>query len=139
LVHHHLAIRQRASFAVASNREEVAAGVIWKHNRHGSSENWHKELKRQAGIEEIPRGQREANAPYFAIDVPAYNLAQLLKRRALPESYPAVTLATLPWKAFRLGVKLVRHARGLILQIKADTGIWLLLQVARVQCAWLRA
>jgi len=40
----------------------------------------------------------------------AYNLAQLLKRQALPESYRTATVATLRWKVYRLGAKLVRHA-----------------------------
>jgi hypothetical protein len=124
---------------VASNREESAPEVIWKHNGRGSSENCHKELKIGVGMEQMPCGQREANALYFAIGVLAYNLAQLLKRRVLPESYRTATLATLRWKVYRLAGKLVRHARGLILQIKADTEKWLLLQSARVQCALLRA
>lgn len=124
--------------AVASNREESAAEVIWKHNGRGSSENWHKELKLDVGMEQMPCGQWEANALYFAIGVLAYNLAQLLKRQVLPASLRTATLATLRWKVYRLAGKLVRHARGLILQIKADAEKWLLLQSARVQCALLR-
>jgi hypothetical protein len=124
--------------AVASNREEGATEVIWKHNGRGNSENWHKELKIGVGMEQMPCGQKEAKALYFAIGVLAYNLAQLLKRRVLPAAYGTATLATLRWKVYRLAGKLVRHARGLILQIKADTEKWLRLQSARVQCALLR-
>jgi hypothetical protein len=124
--------------AIATNREESATEVIWKHNGRGQSENWHKELKLDVGMEQMPCGQKEANAVYFAIGVLAYNLAQLLKRRVLPASYRTVTLATLRWKLYRLAGKLVRHARGLILQIKADTDKWLLLQSARRRCAYLR-
>ena len=124
--------------AVATNREESAAEVIWKHNGRGQSENWHKELKLDVGMEQMPCGQKEANGLYFAIGVLAYNLAQLLKRQVLPESYRTVRLATLRWKLYRLAGKLVRHARGLILQIKADTEKWRLLQAARQQCACLR-
>jgi len=124
--------------AVASNREDSAREVIWQHNGRGQSENWHKELKLDVGMEQMPCGQKEANALYFAIGVLAYNLAQLLKRRVLPESYRTATLATLRWKVYRLAGKLVRHARGLILQIKADTEKWLMLQFARRQCACLR-
>jgi len=124
---------------VATNREESAPEVIWKHNARGNSENWHKELKIGIGMEQMPCGQFEANGMYFAIGVLAYNLAQLLKRRVLPASYRTVTVATLRWKVYRLAGKLVRHARGVILQIKADTEKWLLLQSARLQCAWLRS
>jgi Transposase DDE domain group 1 len=124
---------------VATNREESAAEVIWKHNGRGNSENWHKELKIGVGMEQMPCGQKEANAVYFSIGVLAYNLAQLLKRRVLPESYRTATLATLRWKLYRLAAKLVRHARGLILQIKADAEKWRLLQSARLECARLRS
>lgn len=124
--------------AVASNREEPAPEVIWKHNGRGNSENWHKELKGGLGMEHMPCGQFHANALYFAIGVLAYNLAQLLKRQVLPESYRTVTVATLRWKLYRLAGKLVRHARQWILQIKADVEKWLLLQGARLRCVALQ-
>jgi hypothetical protein len=124
--------------AVATNREEAASEVLWKHNQRGESENWHKELKVGLGMEQMPCGQFEANALYFAIGVLAYNLGQLLKRRVLPASYGTMTVATLRWKVYRLAGKLVRHARGWILQVKADLEKWLLLQSARACCATLR-
>jgi hypothetical protein len=124
--------------AVATNREEGAGEVIWKHNQRGESENWHKELKVGFGLEQMPCGQFEANAVYFAIGVLAYNLGQLLKRRVLPCSYRRVTVATLRWKVYRLAGKLVRHARGWALQIKADLEKWVLLESARTCCATLR-
>lgn len=123
--------------AVATNREEAASEVIWKHNQRGESENWHKELKVGLGMEQMPCGGFEANAMYFAIGVLAYNLAQLLKRQALPESYQTATVATLRWKLYRLAGKLVRHARGWVLQIKADLEKWRLLESARACCAGL--
>ncbi len=124
--------------AVATNRKEAACEVIWKHNERGNCENWHKELKIGFGMEQMPCGQLEANGLYFAIGVLAYNLAQLLKRRVLPASYRTATVATLRWKLYRLAGKLVRHARGWMLQIKADAEKWLALQSARLCCATLR-
>lgn len=124
--------------AVASNREESAAEVIWQHNGRGNSENWHKELKSGLGMEQMPCGQFSAHALYFAIGVLAYNLAQLLKRQVLPASYRTVTVATLRWKLYRLAGKLVRHARCWILQIQADAEKWLLVQTARQRCAALQ-
>jgi Transposase DDE domain group 1 len=121
--------------AVATNREESASEVIWRHNQRGQCENWHKELKAGFGMEQMPCGEFEANAMYFAIGVLAYNLAQLLKRRVLPESYRTATVATLRWKLYRLAAKLVRHARRWVLQIKADVEKWRLLESARAGCA----
>jgi hypothetical protein len=122
-------------YAVASNREEAASEVIWKHNERGQCENWHKELKLDLGMEQMPCGQLEANALYFAIGVLAYNLAQVLKRQVLPEAYRRVTVSTLRWKVYRLAGKLVRHARAWVLQVKADAEKWLLLESARRCCA----
>jgi len=124
--------------AVATNRDGVASAVIWQHNARGNCENWHKELKSGLGMEQMPCGEFEANAMYFGIGVLAYNLAQLLKRRALPESYRTATVATLRWTLYRLAGKLVRHARGLILRIKADREKWRLLESARLGCVALR-
>src|SRR6266568_3491899 len=124
--------------AVATNREEPAREVIWKHNGRGQSENWHKELKSGLGMEQMPCGQFEANAMYFAIGVLAYNLAQVLKRRVLPKSYGTATVATLRWKLYRLAAKLVRHARCWMLRVKADLEKLELLQSARLCCARLQ-
>jgi len=122
---------------VATNREESAREVIWKHNGRGHSENWHKELKIGVGMEQMPSGQLEANAMYFAIGVLAYNLAQVLKRRVLPESYGTATVATLRWKVYRLAGKLVRHARCWVLRIQADWEKLRMLHAARLCCATL--
>ena len=96
--------------AVATNRQEAASVVIWKHHQRGESENWHKELKVGFGMEQMPCGQFEANAVYFAIGVLAYNLAQLLKRRVLPVAYRTVTVATcagrcIGWRASWCGTR----------------------------------
>ena len=120
---------------VATNRKEPAQEVIWKHNGRGESENWHKELKLGLGMEQMPCGQFEANAMYFAIGVLAYNLAQLLKRRVLPESYGTATVATLRWKIYRLAGKLVRHARCWVLRVKAGLDKLEVLHSARLGCA----
>ncbi|MCL5671242.1 MAG: IS1380 family transposase [Acidobacteria bacterium] len=123
--------------AVATPREEPASAAIRRHNQRGQCENWHKELKAGLGMEQMPCGEFEANALYFAIGVLAYNLAERLKRRGLPESYRTVTVATLRWKLDRLAAKLVRHARGWVLQVKADLEKWRLLESARAGCAGL--
>jgi len=121
--------------ALATNREEAASAVIWKHNQRGQCENWHKELKLDLGMEQMPCGQLEANALYFAIGVLAYNLAQWLKRQVLPDAYRRVTVSTLRWKVYQVAGKLVRHARAWILQVKVDAKKLLLLEASRRRCA----
>jgi hypothetical protein len=122
--------------AVASNREEAesASEVLWRHNQRGEAENWHKELKLEFGMEQMPCGQLTANAVFFGIGVLAYNLAIVLKAQLLPEQYRHASVATLRWKLYRLAGKLVRHAGAWVLQIKTDCEKLALLLAVRQKC-----
>ena len=119
---------------VASNREEKASQVIWRHNGRGESENWHKELKIGFGMEQMPCGQMQANAMFFAIGVLAYNLNLMLKADLLPESYRRCTIATLRWQIYRMAGKLVRHGRRWMLKIKTDSEKLAMLMAVRARC-----
>jgi hypothetical protein len=127
--------------AVASNREEweSASEVLWGHNQRGEAENWHKELKLEFGMEQMPCGQQEANALFFAIGVLAYNLGLVLKEKLLPREYRQVSVATLRWKLYRLAGKLVRHARVWVLKVRTEGEKLALLQAARQKCYELSA
>ena len=122
--------------AVASNRPmaESAPEVIWRHNGRGESDNWHKELKIGLGMEQMPCGQMQANAMFFAVGVLAYNLNLLLKEDLLPESYRRCTVATLRWQIYRIAGKLVRHGRQWILKVKTDSEKLAMLMAVRARC-----
>jgi hypothetical protein len=122
--------------AVASNRPagESASQVLWGHNPRGEAENWHKELKLELGMEQMPCGQQEANALFFAIGVLAYNLSLVLKANLLPPEYRQASVATLRWQLYRVAGKLVRHARVWVLQVRAESEKLALLAAARRQC-----
>ena len=122
--------------AVASNREESesASEVLWGHNQRGEAENCHKELKLGFGMEQMPCGQQEANALFFAIGVLAYNLSLVLKAKLLPPEYRQVSVATLRWKLYRLAGKLVRHARVWVLRVCTEGEKLALLDAARRKC-----
>ncbi len=122
--------------AVASNREESesASEVLWRHNQRGESENWHKELKLEFGMEQMPCGQQAANAVFFGIGVLAYNLSWLLKTNLLPPEYRQVSVATLRWKLYRVAGKLVRHARAWVLKVRTEGEKLALLEAARQRC-----
>ena len=120
--------------AVASNREGRASKVIWAHNQRGESENWHKELKLGYGMEQLPCGQQQANALFFAIGVLAYNLGVLLKAQLLPEQYRHSTVQTLRWQLYRLAAKLVRHGRQWILKVRTESEKLALLLALRKKC-----
>ena len=120
--------------AVATNREGSASKVIWEHNQRGEAENWHKELKLGYGMEQLPCGQQEANALFFAIGVLAYNLGVLLKAELLPEQYRHSTVQTLRWQLYRLAGKLVRHGRQWILKVRTESEKLALLLALRKKC-----
>ena len=124
--------------AVATNREESASQVIHLHNQRGESENWHKELKLGYGMEQLPCGQQEANALFFAIGVLAYNLGVLLKAELLPAEYRHSTVQTLRWKLYRLAGKLVRHGRQWFLKVRTESEKLALLLAMRKKCFELR-
>lgn len=122
--------------AIASNRDqtESASQIVWLHNMRGESENWHKELKLGFGMEQLPCGQIEANAVYFAIGVLAYNLGLILKAQLLPAEYRHTTVATLRWKLYRLAGKLVRHAGSWVLKVRTESEKLALLAAVREKC-----
>ena len=122
--------------AVASNRDEAesASEVLWRHNQRGESENWHKESKLGFGMEQMPCGELEANAVFFAIGVLAYNLCQVLKAQLLPAEYRHASVATLRWKLYRLAGKLVRHAGAWVLKIQTETEKLALFIALRQKC-----
>src|SRR5579862_1937405 len=122
--------------AVASNRpeEESATDVLRQHNQRGESENYHKELKCGYSMEQMPCGDTQANALYFAIGVLAYNLGAVLKAEVLPEQYLSSTVATLRWQIYRLAGKLVRHGRSYVLKLKTDAEKFAMFTLARQKC-----
>lgn len=65
--------------SVASNRQEGAAEVNWKHNQRGNGENWHKELKSGPGMEQMPCGQFAANALCFCDGRAGVQLGRVVK------------------------------------------------------------
>jgi hypothetical protein len=122
--------------AVISNRaeQETASEVLWRHNQRGESENWHKELKLEFGMEQMPCGQLEANAVFFGIGVLAYNLGLVLKAQLLPAEYRHASVATLRWKLYRVAGKLVRHSRAWVLKVRTESAKLALLVALRQRC-----
>lgn len=122
-------------YAIASNRTEIDSEVMKKHQGRGESENWHKELKIGFGMEQMPCGEFEANAMFFAIGVLAYNLAILMKQEILPETYRSMKIETIRWKLYRLAGKLVKRGRRWILRIKTEVEKLAIFTQSRLRCA----
>jgi hypothetical protein len=104
-----------------TNLKIEAKKVIELYHRHGTSEQFHSELKGDMGVERLPSGKFEVNRIVLAIAMNAYNTLRLLGQKSIePENLKML-------KRKRLGKvirdlictagKLVKHGRDLILKI----------------------
>jgi hypothetical protein len=115
---------------VASNwlaEEKTAHEVLVWHNQRGQAENFHKELKRGLGMEQMPSGDFGANAVFFRIGVLAYNLSLGFKRLACPAEWAPQTIATVRWRLMQVAGRLLRHAGQVVLRLVLDAdrlAIW---------------
>lgn len=101
-----------------------AAEVIALYHAHGTSEQFHSEIKSDMDLERLPSGKFATNAAMLSLGLVAYNVLRLCGQRGLHEQrrLPAAERAPLAKKVFRrrlrsvmqdlmyLAAKLVRHA-----------------------------
>ena len=89
---------------------------------HGTSEQFHSELKSDLGIELLPSGSMATNALVLGLASIAFNCLRLIGDAALPtqvrDSDPKrIRLRTVLLWFIKIGCKLVRHANRLLLKI----------------------
>jgi hypothetical protein len=118
-----------------------AKEVIALYHAHGTSEQYHSEIKTDLDLERLPSGKFATNALVLSLGMVAYNVLRLIGQQALKEQrrLPASERAPLPEGIFRrrlrsviqdliyLAAKLWHHARhwGLALwQNSPWRGVW---------------
>jgi hypothetical protein len=94
--------------------------VIWFHNGRSDAENYNKELKGGFGMDYAPCRNLAADAVYFEIGVPAYNLTIAVKRLLLGNDWVRRTIASLRRRLLETAGKVVRHGHKLILRIQVS-------------------
>lgn len=104
---------------VATNLDDPAEEVIYKHNKTGEMEKCLDELKNGFNASYIPTDDFGANDFYFAISILAYNIFILIKYLILPLSWRNKTIATFRWALIELGAKVTFHGRRLFMKIAA--------------------
>jgi len=101
-----------------------AKEVIALYHSHGTSEQYHSEVKTDLDLERLPSGKFATNALVLSLGMVAYNLLRLIGQQALKEQrrLPPPERAPLPEGIFRrrlrsviqdlmyLAAKFVRHA-----------------------------
>lgn len=91
----------------------------WNSKRGDHSENRIKDLKIGFGMDYMPSGTFEANAVFFSIGVPTYNLYLGFRSAALGSGWEHSQVQTVRWRLFQTAGKIVRPGRRVFLKISA--------------------
>jgi hypothetical protein len=126
-----------------TNMYETPETVIALYHDHGTSEQFHSELKSDMGVERLPSGKMKVNALILSLAMMAFNTLRFIGQRALEETALLPVKANATRKRIRkvisdlicIGCKLVRHGRRRILRIN-ENNPWL--PVFRILYAELR-
>jgi hypothetical protein len=100
---------------IVTNRTDPPQGVVHFYNGRGTCEQWIKEGKYAVEWMRLSCHEFKDNAVRLALFVLAYNLGNFLRRLALPQEMARWSLTTLREKLVKIGARLVRHARRLVL------------------------
>ena len=100
-----------------TNRTDPPRGVVHFYNGRGTCEQWIKEGKHALGWMRLSCHRFLDNAARLVLFVLAYNLANFVRRLVLPEEMARWSLTTLREKLVKIGARLTRHARRLVLQM----------------------
>ena len=104
------------------------------YHAHGTSEQFHSEIKTDLDLERLPSGKFATNAIVLALGVFAYNLLRIISQESLKNNdYPPTAhkvkrrrVRTVIDRYISLAVKFVRHARAVFVKLNVDILGWLL-------------
>jgi hypothetical protein len=91
--------------------------VVKFYNKRGTAEQWIKEGKYALKWTRLSCHDFDDNQVGFQLFVSAYNLGNFLRRLALPKKIRDRSVRTLQVKLIKIGAKIVRHSRYVILQM----------------------
>lgn len=108
-----------------TNLYESPESIIALYDAHGTSEQFHSELKSDMNVERLPSGSMSVNALILALAEIAFNTLRKIGQcsLALPEALPHTTnvkrkrLRKVIDDIIRMAFKLVRHGRSLHLKV----------------------
>lgn len=100
-------------------RKASADDVINIYREHGTSEQFHSELKTDMGLERMPSGKFETNALLLTLAIPVFNMLRLSGQVAMTQGYTPRKkvkrrrLRTVIQDLMYMAARVVRHARRL--------------------------
>jgi hypothetical protein len=102
---------------IVTNRTDPAKGIVRFYNGRGTCEQWIKEGKHALEWVRLSCHEFKNNVVRLALFVLAYNLGNLLRRLVLPPEMARRSLTTLREKLVKIGARMTRHARRVVLQM----------------------
>jgi hypothetical protein len=102
---------------VVTNLSAKPEGVVHFYNRRGTAEQWIKEGKYALNWTRLSCHRFVANQVRLQLFVLAYNLGNFLRRLCLPKAINDWSLRSLQVKLIKIGGRIVRHARQIIVQL----------------------
>jgi len=102
---------------VVTNLSWSSDNIVGFYNKRGTAEQWIKEGKNAVKWTRLSCREFKDNAVRLHLFALAHNLANFLRRLALPGSIRHWSLTTLEEKLVKIGAKVVRHSRYVIFQL----------------------
>jgi len=102
---------------IVTNLRWKSCNVVKFYNKRGTSEQWIKEGKYALNWTRLSCHDFVDNQVRLQLCALAYNLANFLRRLALPKSLKQWSLRTLRDKLIKIGAKVVSHSRYVIFQM----------------------
>jgi len=102
---------------IVTNLPWWSRSVVEFYNKRGTAEQWIKEGKNAVKWTRLSCREFKDNAVRLELFALAYNLANFMRRLALPRSIEHWTLTTLREKLVKIGAKVVKHSRYVIFQL----------------------
>jgi len=108
--------------AIVSNRRELSVCelVRWHWKKAGTIEHLHDVSKNELGAGTLPCGRFGANAAWYRLSLITYNVISAMKSLALPSRFSSLRPKRLRFAVFAIAVRLVSHARQLVVRISAE-------------------
>ena len=102
---------------IVTNRTDPAPGIVRFYHGRGSCERWIKAGKHALEWMRLSGHEFKHNVVRLALFVVAYKLGNFLRRLVLPPQMARWCLTTLREKLAKIGARLTRHARQVVLQM----------------------
>jgi len=104
--------------------EEKVETIVKLYNNHGTSEQFHSEIKSDMDIERLPSSHFDTNYLFFQLGMVAYNILRLVGQKSLDtHDSPLKTnverrrIRTIIQNVMYLASKVTKHARKIVMKI----------------------